>query len=90
MKPNSELIPGDGFSVECNPDDTIVLGIGDEPTTSALGQEEKKRWEVDRNARRFESVWYHILDVISSASQSEEAEESMATRFKNEFIPPTY
>lgn len=83
-KPNSELILGYGFSLECNPDDTIVLGIGGGPATSTLNPEEKKRWEVGRNARGVEGVWGHVLDVVSSASQPEEAEGSAATRFENE------
>jgi len=82
-KPNSELILGYGFSLESNPDDTIVLGIGGGPTTSTPNPEEQKRWEVGRNARGVEGVWHHVLDVVSSASQSEEAEESAATRFEN-------
>jgi len=82
-KPNSELILGYGFSLECNPDDTIVLAIGGGPTTSTPNPEEKKRWEVGRNARGVEGVWHHILDVISPVSQPE-AEESATTGFENQ------
>jgi len=83
-KPNSELILGYGFSLEGNPDDTIVLSIGGGPTTSALNSGEKQRWEVGRGTRGVEGVWHHVLDVISSASRSEEAEESAITRFENQ------
>lgn len=82
-KPNSELILGYGFSLESNPDDTIVLGIGGGPTTSTQNSQEKKRWEVGRNARGVEGVWHYVLDVVSSASRPEEAEEPAATRFEN-------
>jgi len=82
-KPNSELILGYGFSLERNPDDTIVLSIGGGPPTSASDSEEK-RWEVGRNARGVEGVWQHVFGVVSSASQPEEAEESAATRLENQ------
>jgi len=83
-KPNSELILGYGFSLEGNPDDTIVLGIGGGPATSASNSGEKRRWEVGRSARGVEGVWHHVLDVISSASRSEDAEESATARFENQ------
>ena len=83
-KPNSELILGYGFSLEGNPDDTIVLSIGGGPTTSTSDSEEKRRWEVGRSARGIEGIWNHVLDVISSASQSEEVEESVAAGFENQ------
>jgi len=82
-KPNSELILGYGFSLECNPDDTIVLGIGGGPMGSTPSPEDKKRWEVGRNARGVEGVWHHVLDVVSSASRPE-AEEPAATKFENQ------
>ena len=83
-KPNAELILGYGFSLEDNPDDTIVLSIGGGPGTSALDPGEKKRWEVGRSAFGVEGVWHHVLDVISSASRPEEAEESAVARFENQ------
>ena len=57
-----------------------MLSIGGGPTTS----EEKKRWEVGRSARGVEGVWHHVLDIISSATQTEEVEGSAATRFENQ------
>lgn len=83
-KPNAELILGYGFSLEGNPDDTIVLSIGGGPATPVLDTGEKKRWEVGRNARGIEGVWCHVLDVISSASRPEEAEESTAAKFEDQ------
>jgi len=82
-KPNSELILGYGFSLEGNPDDTIVLSIGGEPAASASNQGEKETWEVGRNARGIESIWNRVLDIVSSAS-TPEAEEPEATRFENQ------
>ena len=83
-KPNAELILGYGFSLEGNPDDTIVLSIGGGPATSASNPGEKNKWEVGRDARGVEGVWRHVLDVISSASQPDEAEESAAARFESQ------
>lgn len=83
-KPNSELILGYGFSLEGNPDDTIVLSINGGPT----GSEEKERWEVGRNARGIDGVWNYVLNVISSTPLLEEEEEEEqgpeATRFENQ------
>ena len=83
-KPNSELILGYGFSLERNPDDTIVLSIGGGPATSASNTGEKQTWEIGRSGRGVEGVWDHVLNVVSSASQPEGAEESEATRFENQ------
>jgi hypothetical protein len=83
-KPNSELILGYGFSLENNPDDTIVLSIGGGPETSASNSAEKQRWEVGRDARGVGGVWDHVLGVISSALQPGDTEESEATRFENQ------
>lgn len=83
-KPNSELILGYGFSLEDNPDDTIVLSIGGGPKAPASNPGEKKRWEVGRNGRGVEGVWHHVLDVISSVSQPEQVEDSATTRFGNQ------
>jgi len=82
-KPNAELILGYGFSLENNPDDTIVLSIGGGPATSASNPGEKKRWEVGRSAQGVEGIWRHVLDVVSSAPQPGDEEESAATRFEN-------
>lgn len=83
-KPNSELILGYGFSLEGNPDDTIVLSIGGGPATPDPNPEEKERWEVGRNARGVDGVWNYVLKAISSASHPEEVEEPEATRFENQ------
>ena len=83
-KPNAELILGYGFSLEDNPEDTIVLSIGGGPATSASNRVEKQRWEVGRAARGVEGVWRHVLDVISSVSQPEEAGESATARLESQ------
>jgi len=83
-KPNSELIMGYGFSLESNPDDTIVLSIGGGPATSDSSSEEKETWEVGRNGRRVEGVWNYVLDAVSSTAHSEEAEEAEAMRVENQ------
>jgi hypothetical protein len=71
--------------LERNPDDTIVLSIGGGPATSTVSNTgEKRTWEIGRSARRVEGVWDHVLNVISSTSQPEVAEESEATRFENQ------
>lgn len=82
-KPNSELILGYGFSLEGNPDDTIVLSISGGPATSDPSPEGKERWEVGRNARGVEGVWNYVLNAISSGSQPEEAEESENIEVEN-------
>lgn len=83
-KPNAELILGYGFSLEENPDDTIVLSIGGGPASSTSNPGEKRKWEVGRDARGVEGVWHHVFGVISSASQPGEAEELAAARFENQ------
>lgn len=75
---------GYGFSLEANPDDTIVLSIGGGPAASDSSPEEKETWEVGRKARGVEGVWNYVLNAISSASYPEEAEESEATRFEDQ------
>ncbi|KAK0491238.1 SET domain protein [Armillaria novae-zelandiae] len=52
-KPNSEFILGYGFSLPHNPDDTIVLKIGD------------KKWEVGREAKGADQVWDAFLSFVS-------------------------
>lgn len=54
-KPNSEFILGYGFSLPNNPDDTIVLKIGD------------KKWEVGREARGTDEVWNAFLSFVSQS-----------------------
>ena len=83
-KPNAELILGYGFSLENNPDDTIVLSIGGGPAASTSNPGEKQRWEVGRDARGVEGIWYHVLGVISSVSQPEEAGGSVTARLENQ------
>lgn len=86
-KPNSELILGYGFSLEGNPDDTIVLSIsggGPAAATSRSSPEEKERWEVGRNARGVQGVWDFVLSAISSTSRPEEAAEPEAARLENQ------
>lgn len=82
-KPNSELILGYGFSLEGNPDDTLVLSVGGGPTTPASSSGEKQTWEVGREARRAEGVWDHVQGIISSGSEPE-GEDSEATRLDNQ------
>lgn len=88
-KPNAELILGYGFSLTHNPDDTIVLSIGGGSGTSASNPGEKKKWEVGRSARGVEGVWYHVLAIISSASQPEGTEESAAAKLENQLDAAT-
>ena len=83
-KPNSELILGYGFSLEGNPDDTIVLSISGGHAASDSSPEEKERWEVGRNARGVQGVWNYVLATISSTSCLEEAEEPEVTRLENQ------
>ena len=83
-KPNAELILGYGFSLEGNPNDTIMLSIGGGPAASATNTGEKKRWEVGRSARGIDGIWHHVLGAVSSASQHEETEGSAATRLENQ------
>jgi len=83
-KPNAELILGYGFSLENNPDDTIVLSIGGGPAASASNPGEKQSWEVGRDARGVEGVWHHVLDAISSVLQPEEAGESATARLESQ------
>ena len=83
-KPNAELILGYGFSLENNPDDTIVLSIGGGPAASAPNPEEKQTWEVGRGARGVGGVWHHVLGVVSSVSQAGEAGESATSRLESQ------
>ncbi|PBL02778.1 SET domain protein [Armillaria gallica] len=56
-KPNSEFILGYGFSLPNNPDDTIVLKIGD------------KKWEVGREAKGADQVWDAFLSFVSQSPE---------------------
>ena len=74
-KPNSELILGYGFSLSSNPEDTIVLAIGDPREAGAVpgpdGKPVKRKWEVGRDARGAEDVWEEVLGKVTSAIQGE-------------------
>jgi len=83
-KPNAELILGYGFTLEDNPDDTIVLSIGGGPAASDSDPREKQRWEVGRDARGVEGVWHHVLGVVSSVLKPEEAGESATARLESQ------
>jgi hypothetical protein len=83
-KPNSELILGYGFSLEGNPDDTIVLSIGGGPGSSAPIPGDKEVWEVGRKARGVEGVWNRVFNIVSSNSIPEEGEGPEAMRVENQ------
>ncbi|TCD65147.1 hypothetical protein EIP91_003040 [Steccherinum ochraceum] len=73
-KPNAELILGYGFTLENNPDDTIVLKLGG--ATSA-GAPERKQWEVGRGAKGFEPLWEYVLNDMRRRRKEEDEEEGM-------------
>ena len=83
-KPNSELILGYGFSLEDNPDDTIVFSIGGGPPMPAWNPEEEKRWEVGHDARGVEGIWGYVLYVVSIISKPEEVLASTAMLLENQ------
>lgn len=58
-KPNAELLLGYGFTLQNNPDDTIVLKVGG---SSAEG----RKWEVGRDALGADGLWQEILVNIKS------------------------
>ena len=84
-KPNSELILGYGFSLEGNPDDTIVLTVGRGPTSDVQIFEDKERWEVGRDASGVEGVWDRVLKIVSSIPSPEEIQEPEVTKFENQY-----
>ncbi|KAF8897792.1 SET domain protein [Infundibulicybe gibba] len=65
-KPNSELILGYGFSLNQNPDDTIILKIG--------GIDGKK-WEVGRSARGVDDLWETILESLGDPGSDPDCED---------------
>lgn len=69
-KPNAELILGYGFTLQDNPDDTIVLKIGG--ATSYKGVQEK--WEVGRGAKGIEPVWEYVLAAVHQEDEEADAE----------------
>lgn len=85
-KPNSSLILGYGFSLEDNPDDTIMLKIGSRtlqnedkgPTLPA-----KSEYEIGRNARGAEALWKDVHRMVE-ASFEEEIEIEGADQGENE------
>ncbi|TDL27146.1 SET domain-containing protein [Rickenella mellea] len=68
-KPNSELILGYGFSLQNNPDDTIVLKIA--------GME--RRWEIGRDARGMEDLWIEFRKSFGSESDTSADPEDIIT-----------
>lgn len=75
-KPNAELILGYGFTLENNPDDTIVLKLGG-TTTVGASADEKRQWEVGRGAKGFEPLWEFVLGDMRRRRKEEEEEEGM-------------
>ncbi|KLO11650.1 SET domain-containing protein [Schizopora paradoxa] len=59
-KPNSSLILGYGFSLENNPDDTIMLKIGGQPTHGAQGLSH----EIGRNAANVGALWSSVRAMV--------------------------
>lgn len=68
LKPNAELILGYGFSLQNNPDDTIVLKIG--------GIQGGK-WEVGRNSQGAEGLWKEILNSFVEDGSEETTYEDI-------------
>ncbi|KAF8488260.1 SET domain-containing protein [Gautieria morchelliformis] len=70
-KPNAELILGYGFSLQDNPDDTIVLKVGGVPEgIDGYG----KAWEVGRDARGSEGPWQQLMTTCSQMVDDQEQE----------------
>ena len=65
-KPNSELILGFGFSMENNPEDSVILKVG-----GVNGE----RWTVGRQGRGVEGLWEEILGWVGSEGEEEESED---------------
>ncbi|TFY63912.1 hypothetical protein EVJ58_g2957 [Rhodofomes roseus] len=86
-KPNAELILGYGFSLPHNPDDTIVLKIGGNPTTSpttpitpttpATAQPPGGKFEVGRDARGADPVWAAVLAVLCEDPEETTVEDEL-------------
>jgi hypothetical protein len=71
-KPNAEFILGYGFSIQDNPEDTIVLAIGDQRSQGSGVDGNKNKWEVGRDAKGAEGVWEEVLARVSSATQGDD------------------
>ena len=69
-KPNSELILGYGFSIPCNPDDTIVLKIGG-------SFDDGKKWEIGREAKGAENMWTDLTRAFIEDSSQNPTYEDM-------------
>jgi len=59
-KPNSSLILGYGFSLENNPDDTIILKIGGQATQHA----QELSHEIGRNAANVGALWSNVRALM--------------------------
>ncbi|KAG2013346.1 tho2 protein [Coprinopsis cinerea AmutBmut pab1-1] len=55
-KPNSELILSYGFSIQDNPDDSIIL---------KLGGTDGRKWIIGRNATGVDGLWKEVLEKVS-------------------------
>jgi hypothetical protein len=93
-KPNAELVLGYGFSLPCNPDDTIVL---------KLGGFEGQKWEIGREARNAERLWQEILsrfvgsggeptyeDILEGALSLQDMTEVLLGRLPQRNIPESH
>lgn len=96
-KPNSELVLGYGFSLPSNPEDTIVLAIGDPREADAgPGKPTRRKWEVGRDARGAEDVWEVVLGKVKGASQGQNGrqdkgnEEDKPPEDEEEAATPAY
>ena len=67
-KPNSELILGYGFSMENNPEDSVILKVG-----GVNG----KRWSVGRQGNGVEGLWEEILEWVGAEEEEEAADVLM-------------
>jgi hypothetical protein len=61
-KPNSELILGYGFSIEDNPEDSIVLKLGGGSTG---------RHEVGRETSGYTALWQDVLGTVCNADDDD-------------------
>ena len=64
-KPNAELILGYGFTLEDNPDDTIVLKLGGGGDSWEIG----RRWNEE-----YERLWRRILTSVAAGDGSAKGE----------------
>jgi len=68
-KPNSELILGYGFSMENNPEDSVILKVG-----GVNGE----RWNVGRQGRGVEGLWEEILGWVGTDGEEESEDRADA------------